>query len=130
MRSTSTHALVPLVLLVLAATLVSCATTGATGASSARAVAGAWNMVTDFRGTDIDAVMHLSIEDGRLHGTWHSQGQVMELHDLVYDDGTLTFVRRVGESELLFEGAVEGDTITGTYRGGFGELDSNGTRAN
>ena len=101
--------------------LVSCAASpngsgGAPGGSAAGmydAVVGRWEMTTDFRGTDIDAVMTLSVIDGGLSGSWESQGMVSELIGPALNGDRLSFGRAVGEMSLEFEGTVRGNEITG-----------------
>ena len=91
-------------------------------------IVGRWNMTTELTGQSIDAVMTLSIEDGKLAGNWASQSMEMPLKDLSLDGRTLSFTRSVGEQSLNFTGEIDGDSITGTYSGGFGDLSCNGQR--
>ena len=96
---------------------------------SPEAVVGKWEMETKFGGGSIDATMTLSVKDGKLAGTWESQGGVMNLVDLKYADGTLSFKRTIpGGPALTFTGTVEGDKIKGMYTGDYGELECTGGR--
>jgi len=100
-----------------------------TGRSVYGNVLGEWGMKTNLRGGYIDATMELAVEDGKLVGTWESQGMEMKMHDLAVEGDKLSFKRTIGDStELSFQGTVDGDTISGKYSGPFGELDCEGKR--
>lgn len=97
--------------------------------NSPRAVAGKWSMKTNFGRGTIDATMTLTTKDGKLVGTWASQGGDMKLADLKYTDGTLSFTRTIpGGPTLTFKGTVSGDSIKGRYTGGYRELECTGQR--
>jgi len=90
---------------------------------------GQWQMATQLGDNAIDAVMSLRVQDGRLVGTWESQGMSMDLENLTLDGDQLSFTRRVQDMVLTFKGHIGGNAIKGIYTGPFGELKSTGTRA-
>jgi len=92
-------------------------------------VLGRWEMKTELGGNAIEATMTLSVEDGKLAGTWTSQGNDMEMSDLTLSGDKLTFKRTIpGGRELKFEGTIKGNNIAGHYTGPFGKLRSTGSR--
>ncbi len=96
-----------------------------------RAIVGEWEMETEFQGNTIGATMLISVNEGKLVGTWTSQGREMEMKNLKFEANKLTFSRSVSENaELKFEGTVEGNGIKGAYTGAFGELKCTGVRKN
>ncbi len=115
-----------LLLVTMLGILPGCASTGRSPYGN---LVGEWDMKTNLRGGYIDATMELAVEDGKLVGVWESQGMEMKMHDLAVDGDRLTFKRTIGDStDLLFEGKVDGDRISGKYSGPFGELDCTGER--
>jgi hypothetical protein len=95
-----------------------------------KAVLGAWEMATEFQGQQMPAVMTISMEDGELTGVWASQGMEMVMTNIAVDGNKLTFQRTMGEGGMVmnFDGVVEGDTITGKWITGMGELPCSGKR--
>ena len=81
------------------------------------ALVGDWEMTTDFQGQQIPATMTLTLKEGKLSGLWKSEGGEMEMKEIVFSSGTLTFNRTMGEGgeNLSFKGTVEGDTISGEW---------------
>ena len=94
------------------------------------AVVGTWDMITEFQGQEIPAVMTLSIEDGELTGVWSAMDQEMTMTDLELEGNVLTFRRTMGQGGqgLAFEGTVDGATITGAYSAMGNELKCTGKR--
>ena len=87
-------------------------------------------MTINFRGREMDALMSIRLENGKLTGTWAGRGREMELRDLKFEGGRLSFTRQMGPGrEMKYEGTVKGDRITGKYAGEIGEFESNGKRA-
>ena len=95
-----------------------------------KAVIGTWDMETEFQGQQMPAVMTISMEDGELAGVWASQGMEMVMTNIVVDGNKLTFQRTMGEGGMVmnFDGTVDGDTITGKWVTGMGELPCAGKR--
>jgi hypothetical protein len=92
-------------------------------------ITGTWDMVTEFRGDQIDATLSLEIVDSALAGMWRSQGAEMKLYDVSYDGVTLRFKRTMGgRGEMAFEGAITDGKLEGSFMSEFGELASSGTR--
>ena len=92
-------------------------------------ILGEWEMKTKLEEQFIEATMSLSIQDHRLAGVWLSQGREMVMRELRFDGSKLSFKRNIGPGqELEFHGTVEGDRISGTYTGAFGELECSGRR--
>ncbi len=93
------------------------------------AILGDWDMKTTMGEHSMDATMSISLDEGKLVGTWTSRGGEMVMSELKYKDDILSFKRSIGEGmDLTFEGKVQGDGITGTYAGPFGALECDGTR--
>lgn len=92
-------------------------------------VLGTWDMHTSYNGRQLPATMTLSRVRGRLSGTWSSQGSEMALSDLRVDGETLRFTRRISDEQSIeFEGTLAGDSITGTAKSPWGELETTGKR--
>ncbi len=91
---------------------------------------GTWDMETEFQGQQMLAVMTISMEDGELAGVWASQGMEMVMTNIVVDGDNLTFQRTMGDGGMVmdFDGTVDGDTITGKWITGMGELPCAGNR--
>ena len=120
------------VLWVGAATSATSADIGLSGKSGAKGLSGVlgrWEMKTVLGENAIEATMTLSLKDGRLAGTWTSQGTDMEMLALTLSGDTLTFKRAIpGGQELNFKGTIKGNSISGHYTGPFGKLASTGSR--
>lgn len=91
---------------------------------------GNWKMSTEFQGGHIPAMMALTMKDGKLTGTWSSQGMDMPMKEIEVNGKTLKFKRQMGDDgpALVFEGTLNGSKIEGTYTGQFGQLKTTGTR--
>ncbi len=94
------------------------------------AVLGTWDMETEFQGEQMPATMTISMEDGELAGVWVSQGMEMKMTNILVDGSKLSFQRTMGQGGMVmtFEGTVEGDTISGKWITGMGELPCSGSR--
>jgi hypothetical protein len=118
----------------MATILPAVATAGVPGAlpqdDAEKAVLGTWDMETEFQGQQMPAVMTVSMEDGELAGIWASQGMEMVMMEIAVDGNKLTFQRTMGDGGMVmnFEGTVEGDTISGKWVTGMGELPCAGKR--
>lgn len=91
---------------------------------------GSWEMQTDFHGQQIPATMTLTVQSGKIHGVWASQGMEMIMSGIQFSGNALRFTRTLGTEgpQLRFEGAVDGDKIAGTYVTDDGELVCSGKR--
>jgi len=99
------------------------------GAGDVDTVLGDWEMKTALGGEFIDAVMSLSLKEGKLTGVWKSQGREMEMKNLHLDGDRLRFKRTIQPGQdLVFDGTIDGNRISGTYNGAFGELECTGKR--
>lgn len=113
--------------LILLATLLLPPPAGETGLDRAL---GVWDMATEYGGGSMPAVLTLKKKGDGLGGTWVSQGQTMELTDLVVDGDSIRFKRSMGQGGALlaFDGSIDGDTIRGRFTGTLGEMACSGTR--
>ncbi len=95
-----------------------------------KAVLGTWDMETEFQGDQMPATMTISMEDGELTGVWASQGMEMKMTNILVDGDKLSFERTMGDGGMVmtFDGTVEGDTISGKWITGMGELPCAGKR--
>ena len=92
-------------------------------------ILGQWKMETVFDGNLYPATMTLESKDGKVVGTWVSQGMEMPMTDLQFANGTLQFKRSMGRGPLMaFEGKITGDRVDGKYTTSFGEMKSTGER--
>jgi len=102
---------------------------GKNDAKGLSGVLGRWEMKTELGDNAIEATMTLSVKDGKLAGTWTSQGNDMEMLDLTLSGDKLTFKRTIpGGQDLKFQGTIKGNRISGHYTGPFGKLRSTGSR--
>jgi D-alanyl-D-alanine carboxypeptidase len=97
---------------------------------SSRAILGTWEMETESGDGAIPGRMTLEDRAGLISGRWESRGVVMQLEQLGFAGGELTFMRTIPTSgrAVRFEGLVDGDAIFGVYRSGQDELPCQGTR--
>jgi len=92
-------------------------------------ITGEWEMTLNFGGRESFAMLTISKKaDGALAGKWGSD----DLSDVKFQDGKLTFVRKVrfGDQEfsLDYAGTLKDGKITGTMSSDQGEFDVNGAR--
>lgn len=97
-------------------------------------VAGEWDVKMDFQGQEIPAKLVIKQdENGALSGTWSSERGESTLENIKFENGKLTFTRKLNlqgqEMEMTFEGTVEGNTLKGEYTTALGNLAVTGTRA-
>ncbi len=103
-------------------------------AQAAESAVGKWDLVVSFQGQELPSELTISKNaDGSLQGLISSmQGQV-EVPAITFDNGTITFTAVADaqgqQMEFDFEGTIKGNTLTGTFSSGFGEMDAKGTRA-
>jgi hypothetical protein len=95
---------------------------GAEGGASARAVEGLWQGMLQEDGVPEKPVsVRLRIEGTRLAGTLTTKvGKVamdVPLRDVSYGKGVLKFTLVLGGTPRVFNGALQGDTLSGTIQG-------------
>ncbi len=95
---------------------------------------GVWSTKVDFRGNIREATLTITKGAGEaLSGTWSSERGDSRLSKVVFEAGMLSFVRKVSfngrDSEMIFEGKIEGDKLSGALITDFGEMEITGTRA-
>ena len=96
---------------------------------AAQDITGEWEITLDYGGRPGYATLILSKNaDGTLAGKWGSG----ELSNVKFQDGKLTFIRKVklndNEIEMTFEGTVQGDKLTGTSKNDQFEVPVTGQR--
>ena len=93
-------------------------------------IVGTWKMNTKVRGREIGATLVITADKaGRLSGVWQSLGRDMELDDLKFVDGVLTFERVASRDRTIgFKAKLKGDTLTGAHTGQMGEIECTGKR--
>ena len=102
-------------------------------AFAAEGAVGEWNVKMDYQGNPIEAKMLIKAgDDGALTGLWTSARGESALENIKFENGKLTFTRKVNaqgqEFELTFDGTIEGDTVKGAYDSPMGALAVEGTR--
>ncbi len=102
--------------------------------ANAQGPVGVWTTKMDFNGNIREATLTIAKGAGdALSGTWSSARGESELTNVVFQAGTLSFLRNVSfngqDFEIAFEGKIEGDTLKGALITDFGEMEVTGTRA-
>lgn len=97
---------------------------------AAEDITGQWEMTMEFGGRPSYAMLTISKNaDGTLGGKWGSRD---ELSDVKFQDGKLTFVRKIqfGDQEFTMDyaGTLKDGKITGVMSSDQGEFDVNGVR--
>ncbi|MBI3119069.1 MAG: penicillin acylase family protein, partial [Candidatus Hydrogenedentes bacterium] len=110
------------------------ATPGAPPAASADTFLGDWDVAVDIQGSALPAKLGIAQgADGQLSGTWSDEYSSTAPYNVRVAEGKLQFDRKVEvqgqEYVIAFEGAVEGDTLTGAYHTEMGDLPVTGKRA-
>jgi hypothetical protein len=94
--------------------------------------AGRWTFRYTVGDRDIDAILAISEDSGRLDGKWTSSASESTVSNVKLEGDKLTFDRKVKiqdmELETTFEGTVAGDKITGTIKSDRGEIPANAER--
>ena len=87
-------------------------------------------MVPHFNGQAIPATLVIEPSEGKLAGTWKSQGMEMELTGLAVAENVIRFERTMGPggASMAFEGTLDGDTLDGAFEYGR-ELECTGKRS-
>ncbi len=119
-----------LMVLMFPALAIAAAPGGLPQSAAEEAVLGTWDMETEFQGDQMPATMTISMEDGELAGVWASQGMEMKMTNILVDGSKLSFERTMGDGGMVmsFDGTVDGDTISGKWITGMGELPCAGKR--
>ena len=97
------------------------------------AVVGRWTLKYTVRNRQMSGALVIAkSDDGSLSGKWMSPSFRSEIEDVKFEDGKLTFSRRVflnqGGLSMRFEGTVEGDTLSGRFQLPQGQSAVTGTR--
>lgn len=79
---------------------------------------GVWNILVDANGVEGPGVLTITHEDGKFGGTSASDQGVLDVSDINFEDGTLTFILEIEAADLTieFEGTIKGDSIKGSYQ--------------
>jgi hypothetical protein len=96
-------------------------------------VTGTWNLTLNSPLGDQAATLQLEESEGAFHGTLKGQSDPAPVEELKVEGSNVGFAADadtpVGRLRLGFNGAVEGDAISGTYSTPFGAFSFSGTRA-
>ncbi|MCP5070268.1 MAG: DUF3179 domain-containing protein [bacterium] len=94
--------------------------TGASAEESQDPITGEWAIITRYRGDRSDASVVIKRGPEGLTGTWTSPRGKLELEELAFAAGTLTFVRVVDQGprklNIAFTAKVEGNRLEGEHR--------------
>ncbi|MEN6425246.1 MAG: hypothetical protein ABFE13_07780 [Phycisphaerales bacterium] len=96
-------------------------------------VVGVWDLAYQIGDRDVAAKLTVSEKaDGSLDAKWASQMGESTISNVKFENGKLTFDRAVKfndrEFKMTFEGAAQGDKLTGVSRSDRGEIPIAGTR--
>ncbi len=92
--------------------------------------AGKWRLTaTDAQGNDSEWVLELKTEDGKVSGTLTGDQGMLPLIEPKADEHSITFQVTVGDVTASVDLTVEGDKITGKFKGGEMEGTIKGSRA-
>jgi len=96
-------------------------------------VTGTWHLTLNSPLGDQTARLEIQEADGTLQGTLTGKDEPAPLERLEVADAKVAFAAYadtpVGRLNLAFDGAVDGDTMSGTYSTPFGAFNFSGTRA-
>jgi hypothetical protein len=102
-------------------------------ASDTRAVVGSWDLTFEERGTTVRPKLTLTERDGALAGEWSGPRGTVELSDVKYEDGVLSFTLEehavFRDVDVQFSARVSDGKLTGTLRAPKGEAPVTGVRA-
>lgn len=105
--------------------------TGARAGAEA-VIAGTWDMVVDAQGQTQEATLTIVDTAGALSGSAESDMGTLDLYDVKFADGVLTFTLEIADMgvSLDYEGKLDGDSLTGNFSSpDIGEFSANATRA-
>jgi hypothetical protein len=97
------------------------------------AVAGKWEITTKRQDRETTSTLMIKADkEGKLSGTWQSQRGGSEIPKMAFNDGKLTFKRKITrqdqEMEISYELAVKSNTISGIAKTQQGESSVTGKR--
>ena len=96
-------------------------------------VTGSWHLTLNSPLGDQSALLEIQETDGSMQGTLTGKAEPAPLERLEIEDTKLKFSANadtpVGRLNLAFDGAIEGDSMSGTYSTPFGAFNFSGTRA-
>jgi len=78
---------------------------------------GVWNILVDANGVEAPGVLTITHEDGEFGGNSASDQGVVDVSDINFEDGALTFKLVIEEAGITveFEGTITGNSIKGSY---------------
>ncbi|AYG85211.1 hypothetical protein DWB77_07428 [Streptomyces hundungensis] len=91
------------------------------GKNISMSVEGTWNLSISTPIGKIKAVVELRVQDGTLTGVARNAGEEVPLGDITLDGDRLTWKQAVTQPmrlNLVFDVAVDGDTLRGTSKAG------------
>jgi hypothetical protein len=105
---------------------------GQAGQASSPQVVGGWEFKSQWPGRTSTATMTIKKStEGKYEGTWSSQWGESALSDITFENGKMKFVQTSNfggqEMKTTYEGAVDGNKITGTAQGQWGDFTFDGT---
>jgi hypothetical protein len=98
------------------------------------AIAGKWEITTKRQDRETTSTLIIKADkEGKLSGTWQTQRGVSEIPEMAFNDGKLTFKRKITrqdrqEMEIKYELAVKGNAISGITKTPRGESTVTGKR--
>jgi hypothetical protein len=100
-------------------------------AKAAEGIVGEWEFKSQWPGRTSTATMTITKNDeGKYEGTWSAQWGESTLSDITYENGKMKFVQTSNfggqEMKTTYEGAVDGNTITGKAQGQWGDFTFDG----
>lgn len=88
------------------------ASDGVAGANAK--IVGVWNGTSS---NSYEFTMTLQEQDGKLQGNFQVQGTDLEMENLQYDGSKLSFNLNTQQGEYAMLATVDGNTMTGTFKG-------------
>jgi len=89
---------------------------GAALAQDLKPAIGTWRISTRMQGRERLAMLIVSVgKDGKLEGVWKGAAYDSPISDVTFADGTLKFVRSIGQRSLTFKGKIEDGKLKGEF---------------
>ncbi len=96
--------------------LILLALVGAALAQDLKPAIGSWRISTRIQGRERLAMLIVSVgEDGKLQGVWKGAANDSPISDVTFADGTLKFVRSIGQRSLDFKGTIKDGKLKGEF---------------